>query len=223
MRVFTVMVASLCFATAAPGSSGAQEAGTVNKSLVRVIAFKDGKPVMTGTGFAIGDKGFVVTVDHVVSAGDVRVLRNGEPSDLSKARPGKVVVTNKAMNFAIIEVPGLGAPGLALAADAPMQGARVFLFGYPGADSPASTLTDGIVQQINMRPADGRNVPFVQHGAQGGPGAGGGPVVNPCGAVLGVHGFMLQGGAGLALAASEIAATAKSKNIAFAAAPACAK
>lgn len=203
-------------------SAAAQEAETVNKSLVRVIAMKDGKPVMTGTGFAIGNRGFVVTADHITSAGEPRVLKVGE-TDLGKARPAKIVFTSKDKNFSIIEVPNLGAPGLTLAAAAPKQGQAVYLFGFPGADSPNSTLTNGIVSSMMGRPADGATAQFVQHTASGGPGTGGGPIVDACGGVLGVHGFLLQGGAGLGLAASEIAATAKSKNVAFTAAKACNK
>jgi S1-C subfamily serine protease len=222
MRAISYALAAAC--VLAGVSVSAQEAETVNKSVVRVIAFKDGKPVMTGTGFAIGDKGFVVTADHIVSAGsEVKVLKNGEAGEIAKGRTAKVVVTNTDMNFAIIEVPGLGAPGLRLAAAAPKQGATVFLVGYPGADAVNSTLTQGIVEQVAMRPAGGRNVPFVQHAARGGPGTGGGPLVNACGGVVGVNGFLLQSGAGLALAASEIAAQAKAKNVAVASAPPCAK
>lgn len=214
-------VAALAAAAAIAVPAAAQEADTVNKSLVRVIAVKDGKPVMTGTGFAIGNRGFVVTADHVTSAGDPKVLKVGE--DMSKARPAKIVFTSKDKNFSIIEVANLGAPGLTLAAAAPKQGQAVYLFGFPGADSPSSTLTNGMVSSVMARPADGGQAQFVQHTASGGPGTGGGPLVNACGGVLGVHGFLLQGGAGLALAASKIAAAAKTNKVAFTAAKACNK
>jgi S1-C subfamily serine protease len=98
---------------------------------------------------------------------------------------------------------------------------RVFLFGYPGGDSTNSTLSSGIVQRLVMREAGGRQAQFVQHEARGGPGTGGGPLVNACGAVLGVNGFLLQGGAGLAVVALELALAAKQRNIAYAVAPAC--
>jgi len=213
------LACSFILTLAAPAA--AQEAATVNKSLIRVIAFKDGKPVMTATGFAIGNKGFVVTADHVVAAGEPRVLREGEPADVGKARPGKVVFTSKPMNLAIIEVPGLGAPGLALAADMPKQGQQVYLFGYPGADSQNSTLTSGIVSRIVTQDAGGKNAQFVQHEAKGGPGTGGGPIVNACGAVVAVNGFLLQSGAGLGIGATEAANAARANKVALTTAPPC--
>ncbi len=219
MRRHRTAIACLFVLASAPAA--AQEAETVNKSLVRVIAFKDGKPVMTATGFAIGGKGFVVTADHVVTAGEPRVLREGEAADLAKARPAKIVFTNKERNLAIIEVPGLGAPGLRLAAAPVKQGTRVYLFGYPGADAVNSTLTSGLVQKVAVQKIGDVNVTFVQHEASGGPGTGGGPLVNACGGVVGAHGFLLQGGAGLAVGAAEVASVARAHKVDVATAPAC--
>lgn len=219
MRRFRTAIACVFVLASAPAA--AQEAETVNKSLVRVIAFKDGKPVMTATGFAIGEKGFVVTADHVVAAGEPRVLREGEAADPAKARPAKIVFTNKERNLAIIEVPGLGAPGLKLSTVQATQGMHVFLFGYPGADTPNSTLASGLVQRLVAQKIGDANVTFVQHEARGGPGTGGGPLVNACGAVVGVHGFLLQSGAGLAVDAVELAFAARANKVEWAAAPPC--
>lgn len=217
MRRTSSAIACAFLLAAAPAA--AQEAESVNKNLVKVFAFKDGKPVMIATGFAIGNKGFVVTADHLVSAGEPRVLREGEANDLAKARPAKVVYTNKERNLAIIEVPGLGAPGLALSGTPAKQGMQVYLFGYPGGDAQSSALSSGLVQKLVKQGTVG----FVQHEAKGGPGTGGGPLVNACGAVVAVNGFLLQGGAGLGVDAAEVASIARAHKVDFATAPACNK
>jgi S1-C subfamily serine protease len=202
--------------------AAAQEAETVNKSLVRVFAQKDGT-MTVGTGFAIGDKGHVVTVDHVATAGVLRVVRAGDPVDAAYAKPAKVVYTNKERNLAILEVPGLGAWGLALSGTPAKQGMQVYLLGYPGGNVTSSTLSSGLVQKLVTKKIGGADVGFVQHEAKGGPGSGGGPLVNACGAVVGVNGFLLEGAVGLGVGVTEVMSVARANKIDFATAPACAK
>ena len=218
LKHLRTMSCVLISALAAPAV--AQEAETVNKSLVRVIAFKNGQPAMTATGFAIGDKGFVVTSDLVVWAGELRVLRDGEASEAAQARPAKVVFTNRRRNLAIIEVPGLGAPGLPLATAEAKEGMRVVLFGYKDGGALNSSSSAGLVQRHLTQALGSEKVTFLQHETSSALGTGG-PLVDACGAVVAVNGYARQDGASLAVHAADVAIAARASKVVWTAAPPC--
>jgi hypothetical protein len=135
--------------------------------------------VGSGTGFAVGNAGVVVTSNHVVSeCSDVRVRT---AQGLVTAR---VVAQSAAGDLAAIRLPQPAGDGLEIALADPELGAAVTVLGYPLTDILGADLrvTAGIVSSLSLR-ADSR---LMQISAPIQPGNSGGPVLNEAGAVVGV-------------------------------------
>jgi hypothetical protein len=153
-----------------------------SRSVVRVIG--------TACGLGIEGSGWVVAPDEVVTNAHVvagesstTVQPGGGPQGLAAT----VVMFDPRNDLAILDVPGLGLPSLALAAG-PVDGTAGVILGYPE-DGPfaAESARIGETQDINTQDAYGRGpVTRLLTPVRGliRPGNSGGPVLDDGGRVL---------------------------------------
>jgi hypothetical protein len=165
-----------------------------------------------GTGFVI-DKEFVVTNHHVVNPDRLdelikqvpegRAFHHVRVAGSTKNLAAEVVWSSAELDLAVLRVPTLDRPALPLAEhgmlDYPRRGQRVVAIGYPGASDLAlktdeaeatSTVTEGVVGKIVRAPVGGAVRPIIQHDAAINTGNSGGPLLDPCGTVVGVNTFV---------------------------------
>lgn len=186
----------------------------VDRSVVRIeLALRDETTKKLhrwshGTGFVIAD-GIVVTNDHVAVARrtppegktPVLIVPDGAYT-ASKLRRATLLWNSKALDLAVIRVPGLKRPPLTISEVAPnsgpVKGSSVIAIGFPAASdrtmrsaSLVSTATRGVVGKVALAAGPGgkpRDV--IQHSAQINPGNSGGPLFNECHQVIGVNTFV---------------------------------
>src|SRR5690606_8903029 len=116
-----------------------QEIARLAKGSLVVVNTADG----FGTGFSLGEGGSVVTNYHVVQGADRIGVEDLE---------GRFYLVTAVRAFdeeddlAILEVPTLRLPGLALATDVPEPGESVVVLGHP--KGLTATVSDGLVAAI---------------------------------------------------------------------------
>jgi hypothetical protein len=197
------------------------EFSKIEPSVVRVdLAFKvaDGsiRSLSNGSGFVVADE-LIVTNNHVAvgpSADFVRGLSQkgiqylglgviDASSGTNTLRAAQVVKLWPELDLALLRVPGLKRPAVALstvsAATSPERGEAVYAVGYPGAaeigaipsEGLKATLTVGSVGRvvIGQGGRDQKERPIVQHDAAISGGNSGGPLFNACHEVVGVNTF----------------------------------
>lgn len=203
--------------TSCDESSSGFDINRVDQSVVRIeLALRkntDGKLRRWGhgTGFVIAD-GIVVTNDHVAVArtqppeGYTPTLLVPDGGFTAKnLRKATIIWKSKALDLAILRVPGLSRPPLTISeigpGSGPKKGSSVIAIGFPGAADRAmrgkamlvSTTTRGVVGKVALAQGPGgklRNV--IQHSAQINPGNSGGPLFNECHHVVGVNTFVAR-------------------------------
>jgi len=183
------------FGTAEPGSlerpadTVAGVAAAVLPSVVSIeVAFSGGQG--SGSGFVIGDDGFVLTNNHVVAnaveGGDIVVVFSDGTQE-----PAEIVGRTTGYDLAVLKVDRTGLPALEFAdSDSVVVGDPVVAVGAPlGLES---TVTSGIVSALN-RPVSAGNgnesafINAIQTDAAINPGNSGGPLVDMTGKVIGVN------------------------------------
>jgi S1-C subfamily serine protease len=138
-----------------------------------------------GSGFVIAPER-VVTNAHVVAGvegAQAQVLGTGARLD------AEVVLFDPERDLAVLAVPGLTAPPLALGTDL-AGGAPAVVVGYPG-DGPFTSTVARVRQVLQARGEDIYGEPGVSRQvyslyAQVRPGNSGGPLLDPAGALVGV-------------------------------------
>ena len=174
---------------------------SADKSVPVVRAFnKDGKRAF-GTGFVIGAGGVVATNYHVIENAKELFLFIRRPDGEIKPIPATVIWVSPEKDLALLSAPQLERPALQIYSPLPSKGAEVFSIGYPSAadlraeyDPTAkrvleSTLSQGIVGRIFKGEIsfNGPKIDIVQHSAPINKGNSGGPLLDPCGRVIGVN------------------------------------
>jgi putative serine protease PepD len=139
-----------------------------------------------GSGFAIDDRGHIVTNNHVVArGGEVSVIGQD-----GRRLPAEVVGRDPANDLAVLRVTAAGAPTpLTLAGAGDLRvGEPVLAVGSPLGLS--GTVTAGIVSALDRRVRlgdGGARRTAIQTDASINPGNSGGPLVNARGEVVGVN------------------------------------
>jgi len=164
-----------------------------------------------GSGFVIAP-GIVVTNDHVAVARTTppegytpTLLVPDGGFSAANLRKAKILWKSRALDLAILQVPGLDRPVVTIsevaATSGPEKGSSVIAIGFPGAADRAmrgkamlvSTTTRGVVGKIAKAKGPGGQLrDVIQHSAQINPGNSGGPLFNECHHVVGVNTFVAR-------------------------------
>ncbi len=221
MRWLLLLAALTGFA----GVAHADDISAAGRGVVRVVtvAMVDDKVVGFGhgSGFAIAPNR-IVTNAHVVELAKRypdNVVIGIVPSEGAKSYQGKVIAIDMARDLAIIEFSGTHLPTLALYSGPVEEGNPVTALGYPGnvdvatAQSAADYIhplspirSEGVFS--GRRALSGTQV--LLHTAGIARGNSGGPLLDPCGRVIGVNSAITQAAEGdssfgFAIADSELA------------------
>jgi serine protease Do len=156
------------------------EAGDLNKLIPKSIKIK--RPV-TGSGFVVGEDGYVMTNAHVVkNALEIMVTLNDK-----RSFPAKVLGSDNFSDLAVLKIGASGLPVLPLGTSSNLRpGEFAIAIGSPfGYDH---TVTLGIISAIGRTVTDlNGNINFIQTDAAINPGNSGGPLLNLKGEVVGVN------------------------------------
>ena len=136
----------------------------------------------SGTCFAVGPSGLVLTARHVVAdAREIDVRFAG-----GDARPARVEASDEASDLALLRVASTAPEYLSLSAPGSVRlGEPVFTIGFPAVDvlGDEPKYNDGTVSALS---ASGPGPPTLQLSIPVQPGSSGGPVVNDRGEVVGI-------------------------------------
>ncbi len=154
----------------------------------------------TASGFVVSTRGHIATTYHLIQPHieedwSLFVVESGVTSEAR--RVAAVVQAYPEEDLAVLKVEGLQRPPVPLSesdTDTLTKGTTVFAIGYPGAGArlgadSGTSFTAGVANRIFMGAwtRDGPRIQIVQHSAATNPGNSGGPVVNPCGQVVGMN------------------------------------
>ncbi|QAY75514.1 trypsin-like peptidase domain-containing protein [Sphingosinicella sp. BN140058] len=219
---FLVQIA-LAFALASPAR--ADDISATARSVVRVVVIAvDGEEVVGfghGSGFAVAGNR-VVTNAHVVALAaehPENVAVGVVPSEGSKSFGARLVAYDAARDLALLELTEGSLPPASLYMGPFAEGGDVVALGYPGnVDlATAQSADDYITPQAptrsagnysNERQVDG--IRALLHTANIARGNSGGPLLDPCGRIVGVNTFITRGEEGdapfgFAISNSEVA------------------
>ena len=176
----------LTCATAA--SYAAPDFAAIEHGVVRVITTVDGG-VGTGTGFIINDTGLVATNHHVVDGG---IRFEAYVSGSSTMVEAQVLWRSADLDLALLRAPGIGGEPLVLSTATLNPGDEAWALGFPGladrmGDAQRFTVTDGVIGRLLRGEWSSSQLEIIQHSAEINPGNSGGPLVDGCGAVIGVN------------------------------------
>ncbi|MCC3440308.1 MAG: trypsin-like peptidase domain-containing protein [Microcoleus sp. PH2017_29_MFU_D_A] len=171
----------------------------------------------TGSGFAIGTDGVILTNAHVVEGADtVNVtLKDG------RSYQGRVLGADKVTDVAVVKIEANDVPVVTIGnSDKLLSGEWAIAIGNPlGLDN---SVTAGIISATGRSSTEvgvpDKRIGFIQTDAAINPGNSGGPLLNASGEVIGMNTAIIQGAQGLGFAipiqaaqevAKELIATGK--------------
>ncbi len=131
-----------------------------------------------GSGIVIGNGGLILTNAHVVgNASLVTLITSGQVEV-----QGKVELSDKGRDVALITVKGVRLPALHIQTDSPKTGETVYAVGSPLMENLAGSVTSGIVSA--SRTFEGYK--WIQADVAVSLGNSGGPLINANGSVIGI-------------------------------------
>ncbi len=170
----------------------------------RILALRDsvvalGRGARRGSGLVVGQDR-VVTLRHSLVADRVETFLGDGPG-----REGRVAGVDRAVGVAVLEVETGDAPAAEWAGSLPAIGTAVLALGNPGT---GLRITEGRVsaEPLTIRSRHGRPIEVIEHTAPMPRGAGGGPLVDEHGSVLGLNALRGEPGFLLALPAATVRA-----------------
>ncbi|HWL61766.1 MAG TPA: serine protease [Steroidobacteraceae bacterium] len=143
-----------------------------------------------GTGFAVGDEGFIVTNYHVVSEAVLHPRRYRLEYVTSDGRRGRLRVhaVDVRNDLAVVKAEQqLDLPALRLRTDIPRAGARAYSIGYPL--NLGLTITEGVANGLVASGFDQR----IHYTGAINSGMSGGPALDAGGTVYGVNVSVISG------------------------------
>ena len=157
----------------------------VSESIVRVRAYDDHKIAVEGSGFVVNEKGYVLTNAHLTAKADgLTVLSLKTGAEVVAQR----VFASRALNLALLHVPGLNLPPLSLSEQGAAVGRAVqtLRFGAAG-DVRLSHGTIGTYQDLRGKKAGRPVAHLLQHNALITAKSFGMPLFNECGDVVALN------------------------------------
>jgi V8-like Glu-specific endopeptidase len=233
-----VLLTILLAAGFIPAPARADDISAAGRGVVRVVtvAMVDDKVVGFGhgSGFAIAPNR-IVTNAHVVELAKrypANVVIGIVPSEGSKSYEGRVIAIDTVRDLAIIEFSGTHLPTLALYSGPVDEGNPVTALGYPGnVDVATAQSAADYIHPLSPIRSEGvfsgrralSGIQVLLHTAGIARGNSGGPLLDPCGRVIGVNSAITQAeqgdtSFGFAIADSELTtflAQAKQKYVAL--------
>jgi len=139
--------------------------------------------LLTGTGFAVTDDGFILTANHLIEDANAVIVLLGNGMELE----AKVVKASHIIDLALLKIDSRTPDYLPITSTQPRvaSGDRVFTFGFPvvsvlGAEPK---FTDGAISSLS---GPGGEITFLQITVPVQPGNSGGPLVSEQGDVVGI-------------------------------------
>lgn len=153
----------------------------------------------TGSGFAIGADGVILTNAHVLEGADTVsvTLRDG------RSFTGRVLGADQVTDVAVVKIEANDVPVVTIGnSDKLLSGEWAIAIGNPlGLDN---SVTAGIISATGRSSSDvgvpDKRVGFIQTDAAINPGNSGGPLLNASGQVIGMNTAIIQGAQGLGFA-----------------------
>jgi serine protease Do len=203
MRLIALLIAACAALVAVPLAADPADIQAASRSVVRVVlvAEEDGETfyVGHGSGFAVApDK--IITNAHLVAPlrEDASIRIGIIPSEGTTTYGGRLVAISARNDLAMIQLERGRLPSLALLQTPLDDGASVMAIGYPAAVERAQGLdaretvapmapvkTPGVISGGRTT----RDFDTILHTAALAKGNSGGPLVDPCGRVVGVNSF----------------------------------
>ena len=157
----------------------------VSESIVRVRAYDDHKIAVEGSGFVVHEKGYVLTNAHLLAKADGLTVLSLETGAEVVAQK---VFASRALNLALLHVPGLNLPPLSLSEQGAAVGrvVQTLRFGAAG-DVRLSHGTIGTYQDVRGKKASRPVAHLLQHNALITAQSFGMPLFNECGDVVALN------------------------------------
>jgi len=168
----------------------------LDKSVVLIIN-ENSTGSHTGTGFFINHQRHLVTNYHVIEGYEKLLIADGGLS-AAQLKPAQLIWKSEEKDLAVLEVRDWQRPPLWLSSLEPAKGSTVYAIGFPGAAevltetlTTESSVTTGTVSRLisaaweTISPT--LNFRILQHTAEINAGNSGGPLLNPCGQVIGIN------------------------------------
>ena len=133
-----------------------------------------------GSGFFVGDEGYVMTNAHVVGSANSVQIKTSDGIELLAT----VEAVDRVRDVALLKSPIRIPDPIRIKTELPSVAQDVFVIGSPMDESLSNTVTKGIVSAI--RQPDGNGLRFIQADAAISPGNSGGPLVDSKGNVIGI-------------------------------------
>ena len=192
----------LCLILSLTGKGFCTEIANYADSVVRIVVTFKGKDLGTGSGFIIDDSGYIITNEHVISDADevIVLIKQGKA-----AKPYRVDIIDydRDLDLALLKSAKIISDPLIFQTRNFPEGSEVYAIGFPGAaDIPiynynkddialniaTPSLTKGVISRILLsQNSEKSSKNLIQHSSIIAAGNSGGPLINPCGHVLGVN------------------------------------
>jgi serine protease Do len=145
-----------------------------------------------GAGILVGN-GLVLTNAHV--AGHGRSLQVVLAND--ETYPAKLVVSDPAVDLALLQIPANGHSTAVLSEETPHPGEMVFAFGHPWGQR--NVLTGGVLSAVTSLHGRQGELSVLRADVQLAPGNSGGPLLNAAGEVIGLNAMIFGGDQSVAI------------------------
>ena len=135
-----------------------------------------------GSGFVVGEDGYILTNHHVVADADRVTVKLADRREL----PARVIGSDALADIALLKIDATGLPTVNIGDSRKVKvGQWVIAIGAPfGLDY---TATQGIVSAVGRSLPSESYVPFIQTDAAVNPGNSGGPLFDASGRVIGIN------------------------------------
>ena len=174
--------------------TAAQVYETVNKTVVGILVYNDGKEAGQASGIIYSKDGYIVTNDHIYS--EIPSARFKVYTHDGKEYDAKYVAGDKISDLAVLKIDGeVFEPASFGDSDQLFSGQNVVAIGRPdGAESPSS-ITSGIVSAVNRRVRNSTNYSarLIQIDCAINPGNSGGALSDMYGHIVGITCSKLAG------------------------------
>jgi S1-C subfamily serine protease len=151
----------------------------IRPSVVRVVNERSDGRFSVGSGYAVAPSGQLVTNEHVVN-GAARlsvVLADG------RQVPARVLRADEGRDLALLVAPGAALPPVRFSQRPVPTGQQVYAVGFP--QSAAPTLEPTLMSGTVITAVVVNGATFLQTDVPASVGASGGPLLTPCGEVVG--------------------------------------